>query len=216
MRGKLNIGFGISTYREAPRYISEFKHLFPEVNVTLNDIPSSQQRKALLSGDLQLSFSRLQDIDTPLQSIKLFPDRLAIAVHEREDIDIDNLWGSVSSLDYLQLKPDRGIGLYRQIQRYLTSVSQSPIVIQEANDILTLLALVSARLGYTIIPASAQTICPPNVSLFELTSRDTCWDIGLIWNRDNVDQLTQNFIDLVKQRSDFSHVWIDDRQLREH
>ncbi|MGF1911769.1 LysR substrate-binding domain-containing protein [Vibrio kasasachensis] len=196
-QGKLNIGFGISCYLDAPRYISEYKTQYPNVNVTLNDMPSSQQITALFSGDLQLGFSRIQNINYPLQSIKLFSDHLAIAIPQNADVDIDNLWHSISDLNYLQLNPLRGMGLHHQIQSYLIREGQSPVVTQEADDILTLLALVSAGLGYTIIPASAQTICQPSIKLIKLSSPYARWDTGLIWNAENEDRLTRNFIDLI-------------------
>jgi DNA-binding transcriptional LysR family regulator len=200
-KGKLNIGFGISTYLDAPRYISEFKHQYPDVDVTLNDIPSNLQEEALLSGELQLSFSRQQNIREPLTSIKLFSDRLAVAIPKRITFDGDDLWHCLSHLSYLQLNPSRGMGLNRQVQNYLNSENQAPTVAQEANDILTLIALVSAGLGYAIVPASTQIICQSNIRLIELTSPHACWDTGLIWNAEKEDRLITNFIDLIRRLS---------------
>lgn len=57
--GYLKIGFGISSYVLAPRYITRFKSRFPHINIVLNDIPSQLQTELLLSGDLQLGFNRL-------------------------------------------------------------------------------------------------------------------------------------------------------------
>ncbi len=38
--GHLNIGFGISSFHEAPNYIARFKQDHPNVHVSLNDYPS--------------------------------------------------------------------------------------------------------------------------------------------------------------------------------
>jgi len=198
-QGRLIVGFGISTYLDAPRYISEYKQRYPNVDVTLNDMPSSLQVDALLSGDLQLSFSRIQHIKEPLKSIPLFSDCLAIAIPAQREVDSSNLWNSLSKMSYLQLDFNRGMGLSRQIKNYLNSENQSPIVTQETNDILTLLALVSAGVGYAIIPISTQAICQPNIKLIKLVSPYACWDTGLIWNTDNEDRLITNFIDLVQK-----------------
>ncbi|MFM2483281.1 LysR family transcriptional regulator [Celerinatantimonas sp. YJH-8] len=196
--GQLNIGFGISAYADAPAYIAEFKRCYPNVAITLNDQPSSQQAEALVAGDLQLSFSRTQDIHPPLHAMKLFSDHLAIAVHQREPIDSEDPWRSLRQLNYLQLNPKRGSGLYRQVQSYLAHVHQTVAVVQEADDILTLLALVCAGVGYTIIPARARIICQPEIKLLELTSANASWDIGLLWNHEHEDVLVRNFIEFVK------------------
>ncbi|MBD1577041.1 LysR family transcriptional regulator [Vibrio sp. S11_S32] len=199
--GRLNIGFGISTYSVAPRFISEFKSQYPNVDITLNDMPSYSQVDALLSGDIQLSFNRIQHITPPLKSLTLFSDKLAIALPKNTIIDPNNIWQSLAQINYLQLNPSRGMGLNQQIQKYFSMENSFPPVIQESNDILTLLALVSAGLGYTIIPASAQIICQPNIKLIEILSPSACWDIGLIWNTENEDNLRLKFVDLVRKLS---------------
>jgi len=39
-QGHLNIGFGVSTYHEAPKLIAAYKQQQPNVHITLNDTPS--------------------------------------------------------------------------------------------------------------------------------------------------------------------------------
>ncbi|MCE0495550.1 LysR family transcriptional regulator [Vibrio salinus] len=197
-RGHLNIGFGISTYRQAPDAIARFKNRYPNIHITLNDIPSLVQREKLLSGELHLSFNRLHNIEKPLMGIKLFSDRLAIAVHKSEQIDRNNIWSSLSHLNYLQLTPSRGPGLHQQIHAYLADKKQPLTATQEANDILTLLALVSSKLGFTLIPSSAKEIGRPDIKLIPLNEEPACWDVGLIWNTDKINPARDRFIDNVK------------------
>ncbi|KJY79524.1 LysR family transcriptional regulator [Vibrio nigripulchritudo] len=199
-QGHLNIGFGISTYRQAPDWISQFKQMYPKVHITLDDTPSSKQIDALLSGELHLSFNRIQNLPSPLNSLRLYSDQLAVAVNTNQKIDRKEILGSLSGVNYLQLRPSRGRGLFNQIQRYLVASKHPLTVTQEASDILTLLALISANQGFAIIPLSAHTICPDNVQLIEIKQQDTSWDVGLIWNDDKEDRIRDRFIDMVKQK----------------
>ncbi|PFG46193.1 DNA-binding transcriptional LysR family regulator [Vibrio sp. ES.051] len=195
--GHLNIGFGISSFHEAPNYIGRFKQDFPNVHVTLNDYPSHKLVEELLLGNLQLGFDRLP-IESPLTAISLFSDRLAIAVHEKEMIDIKNLWRSLSHLNYLALSRDKNPTMNKHITTYLWEAQQQPTIVEEADDIITVLALVSARLGYTIIPASVARISQPHIRFIPLTGEHALWSVGLLWNSNFSDPVRHAFIQKVK------------------
>ncbi|WP_432455638.1 MULTISPECIES: LysR family transcriptional regulator [unclassified Agarivorans] len=195
--GHLKVGFGISTYLQAPLLIAKFKQQFPHVHITLNDLPSSDQVEALLDGDLHLSFNRLPDIKPPLKGMQLFSDGLAIAVNSSQRVDESNILASLAKLNYLQLRPSRGQGLATQIERYFSANQLSVRATQEANDILTLLTLVSADLGYTIVPQSTSTICQDNIRLIPIHGPDAVWDVGLIWNDSQQDGVRDQFINAV-------------------
>ncbi|WP_100751699.1 LysR family transcriptional regulator [Vibrio salilacus] len=196
--GNLNIGFGISSYHLAPSYIAKFKKKYPEIHISLNDIPSQNQSEALLSGELQLSFSRLPAI-TPLKGMRLSRDYLVIATHNSQIIDKNKLWYSLDSIDYLQLNPERGMGLSQQINMLLGEHEKKLNVAQEADDIQTLLALVSANLGFTIVPASVKNIANEHVAFWEISGENSSWDVGLIWNEQLENLARDNFIQFVEQ-----------------
>ena len=198
--GHLNIGFGISSFHEAPNYIARFKQEFPDVHVTLNDFPSHRMVEELSIGNLQLGFDRLP-IKSPLTALPLFTDRLAIAIHKSEVIDIKNLWRSLSHHNYIALSRDKNPTMNKHITTYLWEVQQRPVVMEEADDIITLLALVSARLGYTIIPASVARISQPQIRFIPLSGSTAEWSVGLLWNSDFSDPVRKAFIDKVVEEN---------------
>ncbi|GAL28987.1 transcriptional regulators LysR family [Vibrio variabilis] len=196
--GNLNIGFGISSYHLAPDYIAKFKKHYPEIHITLNDIPSQKQSEFLLLGDLHLSFSRLP-VAAPLKGMKLCTDRLVLATHRTQVIDENKIWLLLDSLDYLQLNPQRGMGLNQQINMLLEEHEKQLSAVQEADDIQTLLALVTANLGFTIVPASVKHIANEHVAFWELSGESCSWDVGLIWNEKLESFAKDNFIQFVKK-----------------
>ncbi len=198
--GHLNIGFGISSFHEAPNYIARFKQYFPDVHVTLNDFPSHKMVEELRLGNLQLGFDRLP-IEPPLTALPLFSDRLAIAIHKSEVIDDKNLWRSLSHHNYIALSRDKNPTMNKHITTYLWEAQQRPAVMEEADDIITLLALVSARLGYTIIPASVARISQPQIRFIPLTGATAEWSVGLLWNADFSDPVREAFVDKVVEKN---------------
>lgn len=197
--GHINIGFGISSYQIAPQMIAQFKQVHPNVHVTLNDTPSHHQTEALLHGELQLSFNRLP-VDLPLKGVPLTSDHLVIAVNKNRLIEESSLWESLSSIDYLRLTPARGRGLTQQVDAVSHELGQTLVPIQEADDILTLLALVSADLGFTIVPSSVKNIANQNIRFIPLNSKSAKWDVGLIWNGDNPSSVQNSFVSFVMNR----------------
>ncbi|WP_047044589.1 LysR family transcriptional regulator [Vibrio mexicanus] len=192
--GHLKIGFGISTLYEAPRHIAQFKKSYPNVKVTLNDIPSKTQYTMLEDGDLHLSFNRLPDSGS-FGTLSLYIDRLVVAVHDSVTIDPGTMWEELRNRSYLKLASPRGPGLSRQIEQYLAHQDLNLRVEQQADDILTLLGLVSANLGFTIIPVSAQLIDQPNIQYVALQGAYSSWDVGLIWKEPVANPLVSRFIE---------------------
>ncbi len=194
--GHLNIGFGISSFHEAPNYIARFKQDHPNVHVSLNDYPSHKLVEEMTLGNLQLGFDRLP-VEPPLTAIPLFSDRLAIAIHEKEVIDEENLWSSLSHYNYIALSRDKNPTMSKHITSYLWEAQKRPVVVEESDGIITLLALVSARLGYTIIPASVARISQPQIRFIPLSGKHAEWSVGLLWNSNFLDPASQAFIQKV-------------------
>jgi DNA-binding transcriptional LysR family regulator len=200
-KGYLNISYGTSTLHQAPAYVSEFKKRYPDIHITLNDMFSLRQYDCLKRGELQLAFSRLP-VQAPLQSITLFSDRLVIAVHDSESIDPSEPWKDLSRLKYIRPTPSKGPGLSEQVNHFLRCANLSLRVEQEADDILTLLSLVSAGIGYTILPQSAENLGQPNINFIPLTGEFSQWDVGLVWNNDHPNPIRERFVDYLIQQKD--------------
>lgn len=200
--GYLNIGFGVSTYHEAPKLIAAYKQQQPNVHITLNDTPSKQQTDELLSHDLDISFNRIPDT-SDLESLTLFDDSLVIAIHKdllKQAPNKGQLLSELPKWPYLKLAQHRGPGLDRQIQQYCLANHLDLSKAQEADDILTLLALVSANIGFTIVPSSAQQISNTKVEFITLQGEHATWPVGLIWNGERENPLRDRFVEFVAKQ----------------
>ncbi|MEZ8202996.1 LysR family transcriptional regulator [Vibrio splendidus] len=198
-QGHLNIGFGVSTYHEAPKLIAAYKQQYSDVHITLNDTPSKQQTDELLNHELDISFNRIPE-SSDLESLTLFNDSLVVAIHKdllKQAASKNHVVSELSKWPYLKLAQHRGPGLDRQIQQYCLSNKIDLSKTQEADDILTLLALVSANIGFTIVPNSAQYISNTDLEFIALQGEHATWPVGLIWNGESENPLRDKFVEFV-------------------
>ncbi|CAK2062699.1 LysR family transcriptional regulator [Vibrio crassostreae] len=203
-QGHLNIGFGVSTYHEAPKLIATYKQQYPDVHITLNDTPSKQQTDELSSHDLDISFNRIPE-SSDLESLTLFNDSLVVAIHKdllKQAPSKNLVVSELSKWPYLKLTQHRGPGLDRQIQQYCLANKIDLSKTQEADDILTLLALVSANIGFTIVPNSAQFISNTDVAFIALEGEYATWPVGLIWNGKSENPLRDRFVEFVANQKE--------------
>ena len=200
--GHLNIGFGVSTYHKAPKMIAAYKQQQPNVRITLNDTPSKQQTDELLSHELAISFNRIP-CSPVLKSLTLFDDSLVIAIHKdllKQAPSKALIISELAKWPYLKLAQHRGPGLDKQIQQYCLANNLDLSKTQEADDILTLLALVSANIGFTIVPSSAQQISNTKVEFIALQGEHATWPVGLIWNGESENPLRDRFLEFVAKQ----------------
>ncbi|WP_413732125.1 LysR family transcriptional regulator [Sodalis sp. RH20] len=198
--GNLAIGFGISALKTVPDLIARFRRAYPDVTVSLEDLSSAQQHARLLSGQLQLAFMRLP-VDPPLQGRRFMSESLVLAANKSAlpagDPDMRMWRHFLLAQPWVQLLPDKGPGLYQQIEQYLRFNQISPRVVQQTRDMQTLMALVAAGVGIAIVPESAAHIAPRNIAMIPLQGAYARWEVGMIWNPTLADPVRDEFIGMV-------------------
>jgi DNA-binding transcriptional LysR family regulator len=193
--GRLKIGFGLSSFALAPALVARFKQQVTDVMVHLQDMPSAIQQEQLLSGQLQLGFMRRPQ--TPqLQEHRLLIDRLVLAVPTRmtePDPTAFDVQQALTSQPLLQMVGHRCPGLSQQIAGFL-GANRLTGMVQEAEDIQTLVALVAAGIGNAILPRSVSFIAGPDVTLYPLSGPSSEWEVSMVWNPDFADPIRDHFV----------------------
>lgn len=181
--GHLSVGFGLSSITVAPRAVARFRAKSPDVSVRLEDMSSLTQLERVRAGRLDVAFARLP-IAGDLRSVTVLSDRLAVALPRgRETPGDESMVGAwLDTLSLIRLSTARGPGLAGQISRFLGGIGAAPAIVQEADDLQTVLALVAGGIGAAIVPRSAENIAPPSVHLIALSGLDASWTIGAVWN----------------------------------
>ncbi|MEV3843403.1 LysR family transcriptional regulator [Aeromonas veronii] len=193
--GRLKIGFGLSSFALAPALVASFKQQVTDVMIHLQDMPSAIQQEQLLSGQLQLGFMRRPQMPQ-LQEQRLLIDRLVLAVPTRmtePDPAAFDVQQALTSQPLLQMVGHRCPGLSQQIAGFL-SANRLTGMVQEAEDIQTLVALVAAGIGNAILPRSVSFIAGPDVTLYPLSGPSSEWEVSMVWNPDFADPIRDHFV----------------------
>ncbi|WP_411569377.1 LysR family transcriptional regulator [Serratia sp. UGAL515B_01] len=194
--GKLALGFGISTFQVAPAWVSTFRAQFPDVEVSLNDIPSNVQCRMLLEGKIQVGFIRLP-VPEPLHVEVLFEEKLVLAARSGVRVDPANIQPVLAIHQLLQINPDRGRGLAHQTACFLKNNNLNARFASVADDIHTLLALIAAGNGVALLPSGVSHFLPTGVTLAQPEGKHNGWQIGVAWNPEIKDILRDKFLQIV-------------------
>lgn len=198
-RGLLRVGFGLSALEFAPRAIAAFRQIYPLVDVVLNDYSSTEQTYRLRGGEQDVGFVRLPCADG-LAALPLFDEQLSLCLPLAapwQEVPMD--LAELNQIGFVALSPARGPGLAAQIQHWCDARGFLPRIVQYADDILTVHAIVSAGLGASLLPFRAAKMFPPRARFLPLDGEAARWKIGLVWKEENPPAIVRRFADFVHQ-----------------
>ena len=188
--GTLILGFGLSTIDIAPRAVAAFRRSHPDVEVSLEDLPSQVQADRIRARTLHAGFLRLPVGDDLHQRV-LRSDHLALASTGPVPED---LVGWLGAQRLVRLARTKGPGLTAQIDHLCEAWQIHPGTLHETHDLQTVLALVAAGTGPALVPMTAARIAPPAVTLTPITDPAATWDVGIAWHPTQHTALVANFL----------------------
>jgi DNA-binding transcriptional LysR family regulator len=199
LTGNLDIGFGISTLIAAPRLIAGFRVMIPDSQITLNDLPSKEQHQRLLGGRLDVGFCRAPDEVGELSFMRVLEERLALVLPRDIKIPSRSRLSTLNSLGFVALSPSRGQGLDAQISQWCTSARFKPRIVQHADDILTVHAVVAAGLGAAFLPWHGVEALGNRTHQQPLSGPASKWPVGICWRSADINPLLLRFVSYVSK-----------------
>jgi DNA-binding transcriptional LysR family regulator len=188
--GTLRIGFGIASVSEIlPRTILRFRKLYPEVELHMREMPSPSQVSSLIEGRLDAGILRLPVSNPKLISVPLFSEDLVLAIPSDAPHRLKKGIDGFRNNGFILVSPSVSETFHDRVLSLCLKAGFTPRVVQEANEILTILHLVRAGVGVSLVPRSAMRLKVPGVRFHELGWKEPLWRIGIAWNR-NSEKLT--------------------------
>jgi DNA-binding transcriptional LysR family regulator len=182
----LRIGFGIASVSEiVPRTLLRFRKLFPDVELQMREMPSTSQVSSLIEGGLDAGILRLPITSRKLTSVSLFSEYLVLAT----PLDMpykpkEGINGLLNS-GFVFVSPSVSKAFHDRVLTLCLRAGFTPRVVQEANEIMTILHFVRAGMGISLVPRSAMRLRVPGVRFHELGWKEPLWRIGIAWNRNS-------------------------------
>ncbi len=196
--GQISIGFvGSATYNILPVMLQKFRDRYPNVRIELHELTTDRQLVWLREGRIDLGLIRPPIVERDLVSQAIFQESLVVALHINhplamlDTIEISLLAAEPFILFPRQLAP----GLYDPIIAICQAAGFSPQVVQECIQMQTIVSLVSANMGISILPESIQEAQRQGVVYKPIQSKDLSIEklatIAIVW-RVNDDSPTMN------------------------
>lgn len=185
--GELRIGFTSSApfISAVSTTLSSFRRHYPDVHLQTREMNTREQIAPLNDGALDLGLMR----NTPL------PDTLARQAILREPllamIPQDHPLAVRASVSLAELAaepfvffdPQVGTGLYDDILGLMRRYGLAPVVTQAVGEAMTIIGLVAAGLGVSILPASFKRVQLAEMRWVPIAEADAVSEMWLVWSK---------------------------------
>jgi DNA-binding transcriptional LysR family regulator len=182
--GTLRIGFGIATVPAVlPRTILRFRSANPLVELQMRDMSTPAQIAALLDGKIDIGIVRLPVAHTELDTRPLFSDRLVAVTPRAVPYKPNEGLACLRDRPFICLPRSVSETFHDHVLGLCRRAGFTPRVVQEASELFTILNLVRAGLGASLVPSSAIRMRVPGVRFHDLRMPEAEWRIGVAWNK---------------------------------
>ncbi|HTV84295.1 MAG TPA: LysR substrate-binding domain-containing protein [Dyella sp.] len=203
--GELQIGFTrtIPLSQEIPRAIFEFRQRFPAVHLQLQELNSLQQIDALLDRRLQVGILRPDALPDSLVSKRLFRDPLVVVLRsdhpvlQRIDARGELSTAALAQDPFVVFARSAGAGVYERVFKLCRNAGFTPRIAQEAREASTIIGLVAAGFGVSILPASCRHSGVEGVSYVPLADAESMSEIHVVYRQDERSPLVPRFVQLL-------------------
>lgn len=202
--GELRIGFtpSLPFTTLLPALIHAFRERHPHVTLTLREMMTLDQLRAVAAGKLDIGMVRGGDVEAP-PNITLLPflsDPL-VAVLRRDDPLARQDTVTLAQLrerPFVTYPASAGTGIHRQILRLCQQAGYAPHVVQEAREGTTLIGLVAAGLGVSILPGPLSCIQVEGVCYRPIADEGAISVASLATRTDDVSPLIARFKEVMQ------------------
>ncbi len=201
--GHLSVGFS-EIYAWHPGVLNAlqtYRRESPEVTFTVETQLSGVIAERVLDGhlDVALAYTGLLQADDTLQSAPWMVDEYRLAVHEASALAADppRRLADLNGEDFVLFRRVHSPHLHDLMIHHFHQRGYSPRIVQEGTTHYTVLALVAAGLGCSVMPASAEARLPANVRLLRVPDMRLNIPVDLVWRKDNHTPSVKRFVDLL-------------------
>jgi len=198
--GNLIIGFVDST-EIVIEVLNKFRERFPKIHLILLEMTTEQQLKALYEKQIHIGFIRSKQNNQILSSEVCSEESLRLVLHQ------DHPFASLSEIP-LQLLIDEpfilfprhmGSNFYDLIISYFWDHGVSLNVVQEAIQMHTIVNLVAAGMGVSVVPSSVESYKRPGVIYKKIQETTPKVNLYVGWKKDEKSAVVDHFLTVVRE-----------------
>jgi DNA-binding transcriptional LysR family regulator len=211
--GRLELSF-VSTadYSILPALVRRYASLYPEVNIALREATSDVQIAALLNGEGHAGIvipPAHEALHAALSYRRLVSEPLIAAVPEswlaekRLSLHGGKLPAAEVIASPLVIFPERSAPAFHElVMDYYAARGGQARIAQEAIQMQTIIALVSAGMGIALVPSSLRHLARTGVRYVDLPEGAPMLETGIAWRRDETAPTLARFLEIVGEMVD--------------
>ncbi|TCQ99444.1 LysR substrate-binding domain-containing protein [Neorhizobium sp. JUb45] len=202
MTGSLTLGYGANAALSGfvSSSIREFRSRWPNVEITLKEMPSRGVSKALRQNDIDIGFAAA--IGSPEEGIASktvgkWPWMLAVADNHK--------LATVGSVSVAQIG-EENFAVYAEADGRANIAGAlalfpglSPLHIYKTSHVTSLMGYVSSGLGVAFAPSPMKTLNFPGVVFLDVSENIPHMEMLLLWRSHQVSPAVQNYLDCMER-----------------
>ena len=185
--GELRIGFTSSApfIKAVSDTLSTFRRRYPDVHIQTRETNTREQIVPLNEGALNLGLMRNTQLPDTLVWERVLREPL-LAMVPRDHPLASQPRVSLRELarePFVFFDPHVGTGLYDDILGLMRRYDLTPAITQEVGEAMTIIGLVAAGLGVSILPASFRRVQLLEMCWLPIEEQDAVSELWLVWSK---------------------------------
>lgn len=198
--GHLIIGFVDST-ETVINILKTFRERFPKIQLILREMTTDQQIKALYEKQIHIGFIRSKQNNEIFSSEVCSKERLKLVLHENHAlVSLPNI--SIKELvdePFVLFPRHFGTNFYDLIISYFWEHGVSLNIVQEAIQMQTIVNLVAAGMGISVVPSSVESYKKSGVIYKDIEEHTPEINLYAGWRQDEKSVVLENFLAVVRE-----------------
>lgn len=187
-----------------PQILRDFKIKYPQVDLDLHFMDSEDACVAVANNEIELAIVTLpENADAKLNLEPIWIDTLQIVLAPDHPLANDEPIDKLKLLDYPAILPSMGTFTRRIINNYFSNRKDRMKIILETNYLETIKVMVSANLGWSMLPASMldKTIVGKPLNSSGMNELEIQRALGIVTRQNRTLSLSSQAFILILQQS---------------
>lgn len=208
--GRLRVGYvDWTVYLPLPQIVRRYRRLHPEVSLTIAEMHTVPQREALEHGDLDVGLFGLSGEAGIYETEVVAEDPVVVGLPESHPLAaLERVpLAALAEEPWVLLQRDLQTAFVELVLRTCAAAGFVPRVVQEADHLNTVAALVSAGLGVTLLPRTVARLSREHFVWRALTGRPPIHPLYAVWRKGGLTPTAARFLAIVREVRD-GHVFL--------
>jgi DNA-binding transcriptional LysR family regulator len=199
--GVLDVGFFASiAFSLLPQLARAYTEEHPRVELRLHDLSSGQQLQALRSGQLDVGLMMRPNSAADLNLETLFVEPMMVVVGEGHALAYSDgvALRQLADEPFVLFPQSQSPDLHDRLITLCSHAGFTPRVVQEATHMATIISLVAAGVGVSLLPCSVEAMGRPDVFCVPLVEPPVNTWIAMAWPRQECSATLPPFLESVR------------------